>query len=590
MKPKHSYNVRGKFATLIAAIAFAYTANLPGQEFPDGIEIGTNSETLLWWSNDPSRTTFADIFTSPGSFVWRDSVIESPNSFKQKMSLDATNKLTLHRSDGQPGVILSPIDGKITVSNNGDNSGIFFGNNTTATLKAAPNGAAVFPNSVTLQNGLQLSGGSVKVDTTTDATSFNSAALSVAGGIWANKDSYINAVRIGRGSGNNLSNTVLGFDALSQNASIRTSNTAVGFKSLRLNNENANSAFGSGALEYNTGGFHNLAVGAGSMSKNQTGSYNVGAGSSSMVENITGFHNTALGFSSLSNNTAGSKNIAIGSEAGRYQANGTNLTATTNSIYIGANTRGMDNNDNNSIVIGANAIGEGAGTTVIGSNHTHTTKLFGTLKVDRSSIGHDNTVFTTSAAVGNTNNVNADGSMAIGNNNEIADEDNDYNMVAIGYNNKIINGANNSLVVGGGNIHTSALALTVGEGNQNDADRSLVVGRGLIGTYLDENSIIAGRYNAPLDPTTSYRNAPLVLGAGNGGTDRFNTLVSKITGETVLSNKAWKQRGPEVLPTDDLSANPNDAGNALVVEGHTRLEGKVIISVPQGDISMGIYQ
>jgi hypothetical protein len=31
-------------------------------------------------------------------------------------------------------------------------------------------------------------------------------------------------------------------------------------------------------------------------------------------------------------------------------------------------------------------------------------------------------------------------------------------------------------------------------------------------------------------------------------------------------------------------------GRALVVEGHTVLRGKVIIEVPQGDISMGIYE
>jgi hypothetical protein len=32
------------------------------------------------------------------------------------------------------------------------------------------------------------------------------------------------------------------------------------------------------------------------------------------------------------------------------------------------------------------------------------------------------------------------------------------------------------------------------------------------------------------------------------------------------------------------------ASEALVVEGHARLKGKVIIEQPQGDISMGIYE
>ncbi|MEO7099989.1 MAG: hypothetical protein ABI162_11550 [Luteolibacter sp.] len=72
-------------------------------------------------------------------------------------------------------------------------------------------------------------------------------------------------------------------------------------------------------------------------------------------------------------------------------------------------------------------------------------------------------------------------------------------------------------------------------------------------------------------------------------TGRTNAITTLKNGQTTLTNKAWKS-DPAVAP---VPANSN--GEALVVQGHTRLsgnttmEGKIIISVPQGDISMGIY-
>jgi hypothetical protein len=49
----------------------------------------------------------------------------------------------------------------------------------------------------------------------------------------------------------------------------------------------------------------------------------------------------------------------------------------------------------------------------------------------------------------------------------------------------------------------------------------------------------------------------------------------------------WKAHSS--TPLADPAATTDSGGEALVVEGHTRLKGKVIIEQPQGDISMGIY-
>ncbi len=89
-----------------------------------------------------------------------------------------------------------------------------------------------------------------------------------------------------------------------------------------------------------------------------------------------------------------------------------------------------------------------------------------------------------------------------------------------------------------------------------------------------------------------------LLTVGNGGASfgdpsaASNAITTLKNGLTTLTNKAWKQRDPQVTPaTADPSVEETDSdGNALIVEGHTILKGKVVIEQPQGDISMGIYQ
>jgi len=72
----------------------------------------------------------------------------------------------------------------------------------------------------------------------------------------------------------------------------------------------------------------------------------------------------------------------MGRDAGRYHADGsTALTDPENSVYIGYNSKGKDNNDNNSIVIGYNAVGIGANTIVLGNDSIVTTALKGNVGI-----------------------------------------------------------------------------------------------------------------------------------------------------------------------------------------------------------------
>jgi hypothetical protein len=146
-------------------------------------------------------------------------------------------------------------------------------------------------------------------------------------------------------------------------------NTAVGVSSLQSNQTGySNSAFGAYSQQFNTTGYSNSAVGTNSLYANQTGSSNSAVGAYSLNANTTGYSNTAVGVSSLQSNTTGFYNAAFGVDAGRFQADGaTALIDPENSVYIGAWSRGFNNSDSNSIVIGYLAIGAGANKAVIGN-------------------------------------------------------------------------------------------------------------------------------------------------------------------------------------------------------------------------------
>lgn len=180
-------------------------------------------------------------------------------------------------------------------------------------------------------------------------------------------------------------NVALGVDALENNTTA-SNNTAVGASSLITNTTGAsNTATGFSSLYKNTTGNYSTAIGSTALFMNTTGANNSAVGFATSYANTSGGSNSALGFSALNNNTTGSSNVAIGSYAGTYQTDGTALATTNNSIYIGANTRGFNNSDNNSIVIGYNTIGIGANSVVLGNSSIATTALRGNVGIGTTS-------------------------------------------------------------------------------------------------------------------------------------------------------------------------------------------------------------
>jgi len=217
---------------------------------------------------------------------------------------------------------------------------------------------------------------------TTASTSSTTGALIIAGGAGFAKDININGVNAGIGLG--TSNTKFGKDAQSQMASGGESCSAFGFQAGFWNGAgDGNSGFGANALLNTRTGSWNSGLGINSLLTNQTGSHNVACGLEALYS-VVADNNTGIG-SNSGYNLAGvsTNNICIGYIAGKFHADGTTaLTTSSNSCYLGAGSRGLNNSDSNSIVIGSSAIGIGANKTVIGTSSTTETKLFGQLTLD----------------------------------------------------------------------------------------------------------------------------------------------------------------------------------------------------------------
>lgn len=166
------------------------------------------------------------------------------------------------------------------------------------------------------------------------------------------------------------------------------------------------------------------------------------------------------------------------------------------------------------------------------------------------------------------------------------------------YNGAFVAGMNNLMMDNLSTSNTGEFGAIIGGSNSLQADTGWIVGlsngaTGLASTTIgwqllnhNHSAIVVGTGNVafPSSPTTFLQSSPaFVLGNGDiTGTERSNAIETLKNGETTLINKAWDPEEPLVEPsTPEMSE-----GRALVVDGHTVLNGKVIISVPQGDIPM----
>ena len=215
----------------------------------------------------------------------------------------------------------------------------------------------------------------------------------------------IDTLTVGLGASGVATNTALGVSALAAVTS-GANNTAIGYQAgQKITTGSQNLAIGQSAGKALTTGTLNVLVGAqagqslttassntfvglNAGTNDTTGDGNTAIGRSAFLAGTTGYNNTVVGMSagaaitSGTDNsllgiqagqsiTTGTHNVCMGRDAGAFHANGsTALTTPTNSVYIGFGSRGLNNSDSNSIVVGHIAIGEGANTVVIGNSST----------------------------------------------------------------------------------------------------------------------------------------------------------------------------------------------------------------------------
>jgi len=142
----------------------------------------------------------------------------------------------------------------------------------------------------------------------------------------------------------------------------------------------------------------------------------------------------------------------------------------------------------------------------------------------------------------------------------------------------------NSTAIGG--VWNEALGFSsFASGNRNVAQSaysvalgSMSIGRpGSSSSWVETDSLfeLGNGYSTTIPTPTSVRS---------------NAITTLKNGQTTLTNKAWQANSGHPLDDPGTTSDGDSGGEALVVDGHTRLRGKVIIEEPQGNISMGIYE
>lgn len=209
-----------------------------------------------------------------------------------------------------------------------------------------------------------------------------------------NSDARINGLTVGRGTGGISVNTAVGSGALQANTT-GSHNVANGYQTLYSNTTGGlSTAIGSGALTYNTTGDNNTATGynalrnntigiqntangVNALLNNTSGSYNVANGVNALVSNTTANDNNANGAYSLFSNTVGYSNTANGNNTLRNNTTGSYNTATGYDA-LRNNTTGLYNTATGFNALLLNTTGEYNVATGIEALRDNTTGIYNT--------------------------------------------------------------------------------------------------------------------------------------------------------------------------------------------------------------------
>lgn len=164
----------------------------------------------------------------------------------------------------------------------------------------------------TTTSSMESYNGSTWVSVSTGFVPYSGATGAVNLGAY---DLTLQGMRIGLGTGNLASNTVVGKDVLLANTT-GYNNSGFGFNVLTNNTlGNNNTVAGYNALFSNLWGSENTALGSNTLFLNQNGSQNVAIGLDALYSNLNGIANIGIGTYALRNGQSGRDNIAMGFRA-----------------------------------------------------------------------------------------------------------------------------------------------------------------------------------------------------------------------------------------------------------------------------------
>ena len=160
-----------------------------------------------------------------------------------------------------------------------------------------------------------------------------------------NVDATINGLTVGKGNGNNDTNTALGNGSL---AAV-TPNLPTALDGIN------NTAVGRSALAANTTGNGNIAVGSSALTANTSGLFNIAIGVDALrTYNVLGGGHIAIGYQALSNSVAGYENTAVGNQSQLYNV-GTVANTGVQNTSVGAQSLKANVSGRMNTAIGANA-------------------------------------------------------------------------------------------------------------------------------------------------------------------------------------------------------------------------------------------
>tara|TARA_A200000159_G_scaffold137429_1_gene137641 strand:+ start:16 stop:1146 length:1131 start_codon:yes stop_codon:yes gene_type:complete len=224
-----------------------------------------------------------------------------------------------------------------------------------------------------------------------NAKSINVGRLNVTENVMYHQGRPFDFTSAGGGGGG-----AIGINDLTDAYSDSDFNLLLGENGSSLSTGSKNTSVGQDALKSQTTGSENVALGFEPLRDNTAGEWNIAVGAGALLSNANGgSRNIAIGSKALSdlnttdaasNTSNGSNNVVIGDKAGNDEATGgVSIVTGGKNVLLGYRCSANKLDATNQIIIGAEALGIGDNSVVLGNSSITKTELKGNVGIGTSS-------------------------------------------------------------------------------------------------------------------------------------------------------------------------------------------------------------